>query len=100
MCVHATAFRQQKDGKPRLLVHLFNDVNTTAFHGLPNDDVPLREETLPIHDIKLSLRGYAIDRIHQEPEGINLPMTTHENTTEVIVPRLEVHSIVVVDLKP
>ena len=55
MCVETTVFRQQKNGQ-RLLIHLFNGVNTTAFHGLPNDDVPLREETIPIHDITVTPR--------------------------------------------
>ena len=50
MCVHSTVMRQTKDGE-RLVVHLFNDLNTTAHHALPNDDVPLREEIVPIHDI-------------------------------------------------
>ena len=43
MCVHAVTVRQKKDGE-RLIVHLFNDVNTTAGHGLPAEEVPLREE--------------------------------------------------------
>lgn len=97
MCVHATTFRQEKDGKQRLLVHLYNDVNTTAFHGLPNDDVPLREETLPIHDIRVTLRGYDIARVTLQPEGKDLSMTTEGRETVVVVPRLDVHSIVVVE---
>jgi len=34
-----------------LIVHLCSDLNTTAFHALPGDDVPLREEVVPIHGI-------------------------------------------------
>ena len=45
MCVHATLMRQRRDGSERLIVHLYNDINTTAFHALPASDVPLREET-------------------------------------------------------
>jgi len=96
MCVHATTFRQQKEGQQRLLVHLYNDVNTTAFHGLPNDDVPLREETLPIHDIRIALRGYNVKKIVQQPEEKEL---TIGGDGLIVVPRLDVHSIVVVDLK-
>jgi hypothetical protein len=99
MCVHATTFRQEKNGKQRLLIHLYNDVNTTAFHGLPNDDVPLREETLPIHDIRVTLRGYEIASAKLQPEGKELTVTTDKNETSLVVPRLEVHSIVVVELK-
>ena len=97
MCVHATIFRQQKDRKQRLLIHLYNDVNTTAFHGLPNDDVPLREETLPIHDIRVTLRGYDISRVTLQPEGKVLEVSTEGRESTVIVPRLDVHSIVVLE---
>jgi hypothetical protein len=96
MCVHATVFRQRKDGKRRLLIHLFNDVNTTAFHGLPNDDVPLREETLPIHDIEITLRGSRPLSATQQPEGIVLPLKRTGDTVALTVPKLNVHSIIVV----
>ena len=97
-CVHSTVFRQEKEGQTKLLVHLYNDVNTTAFHGLPNDDVPLREETLPIHDIRLSLNGYRIQRATQQPEACPLPITVNDKSTMITVPRLEVHSVIVLDL--
>ena len=54
MCVQAVATRQTRSGQ-RLVVQLFNDVNTTANHARPDDDVPLREETLPIHDIRVTV---------------------------------------------
>ncbi|MBN1341397.1 MAG: hypothetical protein JXQ73_01890 [Phycisphaerae bacterium] len=98
MCVHVTLMRQEREGK-RLVVHLFNDVNTTAFHALPNDDVPLREETIPIRDIKLTLaKAYRIARIHQEPEGVVLTARATEQGTQVVVPRLDVHTMVVAEL--
>jgi hypothetical protein len=43
MCVQATFFTQQDKAGKRLIVHLFNGLNTTANHGLPAMDVPLRE---------------------------------------------------------
>ena len=97
-CVHSTVFRQAKDGRERLLVHLYNDVNTTAFHGLPNDDVPLREETLPIHDIRVNLHGYRIQRATQQPEARPLPLAIKGESTVITVPRLDVHSVIVLDL--
>jgi hypothetical protein len=97
MCVHATFFRQSKNGKDRLLVHLFNDVNTTAHHGLPNDDVPLREETLPIHDSRLTLRGYDIRSATQQPEGKDLPLTRDGDAITLTVPRIDVHSTIVLE---
>jgi hypothetical protein len=99
MCVHTSFFRQRHDGKERLLIHLYNDVNTTAFHALPGDDVPLREEVLPIHDIRVQLSGYQVKSIHQQPEGKELRIHAAQDKVEVVVPKLEVHSILVVELQ-
>jgi hypothetical protein len=99
MCVQSTVFRQKKAGRERLLVHLYNNVNTTAFHALPNDDVPLREETIPIHDIAISLRGYDIERVRLEPGGLDLALQREGEVVRVTVPKLEVHAIVVAELK-
>ena len=98
-CVHSTVFRQEKQGQSKLLVHLYNDVNTTAFHGLPNDDVPLREETLPIHDIRLKLHGYRVQQAKQQPEDRSLSLAVEGTSTSITVPRLEVHSVIVLDLE-
>jgi hypothetical protein len=103
MCVHSTVMRQtkpDKDGKERLVVHLFSDLNTTAHHALPTDDVPLREEVVPIHDIRLTFdAGYRLRRIHLEPEGKVLDMQKTAEGVTVIVPRLDVHSMVVGELE-
>jgi hypothetical protein len=104
MCVHTTLMRQTRD-KPdskteRLVLHLFNDINTTAFHALPNEDVPLREETLPIMDIRVIFAPtYRITKVTQQPEGIALPIKTTDQGSEVILPKLEVHSMLVVELE-
>jgi hypothetical protein len=98
MCVHTTLMRQSKDGE-RLVVHLFNDANTTAHHALPVDDVPLREETLPIHDIAMRFGPeYRLGRIHLEPDGKTLEAKRDALGTTVIVPRLDVHAMVVAEL--
>ncbi len=99
MCVHTTVMRQQVDGSQRLIVHLFNDVNTTAHHALPVDDVPLREEVLPIHDIRLTFSpAYRFSRVHLEPEGTALAVEATPQGTRVVVPRLDVHAMVVGEL--
>ena len=99
MCVHATLMRQTTDAGARLVLHLFNDINTTAFHALPNDDVPLREETIPIGGIQVTFRrGYQFSSIRLEPEGLDLEVHESDEGTAVIVPRLEVHSMVVGEL--
>ncbi len=99
MCVHSSLFRQSKDGDERLIVHLFNDLNTTAHHALPVDDVPLREEVVPISQIRITFAPkYRFRRLHLEPEGTELEAEMTPEGTSVMVPRLEVHSMVVGEL--
>ena len=98
MCVHTVAMRQSRNGE-RLVIHLFNDVNTTAFHGLPADDVPLREETIPITGVKVRLHGYHTKQVRTEPGGaVVTPRAVAESVLEVDVPTFEIHSMVVVEL--
>lgn len=99
MCVNATFCRQKKDGE-RLVVQLFNNLNTSATRAKPEDDVPLREETVAIPDIKVAFRGYQISRVHLQPEGVDLPTKQVDGGIEVTVPRLEIHSMVIAELKP
>jgi hypothetical protein len=104
MCVHATVMRQyrkDKEGAERLVVHLFSDLNTTAHHALPVDDVPLREEVIPIYDIRVNFGlDYRLRRVHLEPEGRNLEMPKTPEGVSVTVPRLDVHAMVVAELEP
>lgn len=101
MCVHATFMRQAQQGQERLLVHLFNDLNTTAHHALPIDDVPLREEVVPIHEVRLTLAPhYRIGRVHLEPGGVDLKIERDAAGNHIVVPRLDVHAIVVAELDP
>ena len=97
MCVHTSYFRQVKDGQ-RLVVHLFNDLNSAGNHAKPDEDVPLREETVPVHNIRLTFKDYAIKRIHLEPEGVDLPITETDGGKQVTVPELSIHSMVVAEL--
>ncbi|HEX3150137.1 MAG TPA: ThuA domain-containing protein [Gemmataceae bacterium] len=100
MCVHSTVMHQSKDGE-RLVVHLFNDLNTTAHHALPVDDVPLREELVPIRDVAVAFaKTYHIKRIHLEPGGKDLEMVKTADGVRVVVPRLDVHAMVVAELDP
>lgn len=100
MCVHSTVMRQRKGGSERLIVHLFSDLNTTAHHALPKDDVPLREEVVPIHRIRITFDPrYRFREIRLEPEGKVLQMSKGPTGTGVVVPRLDVHSMVVGELE-
>ena len=99
MCVHSTIVRQVKAGRERLVVHLFNNVNSSGGHAMPNDDVPLREETVPIYQIPATFAArYRIRSVRLEPEGIDLPIRTIDGRTTVVVPKLEIHSMIVAEL--
>jgi hypothetical protein len=95
MCVQATFFVQaDKEGR-RLVIHLFNGLNTTANHGLPATDVPLREETIPIHGIRVRFEPDAPRSFHVEPGGL-VPKTRREEGAVVVeVPPLERHVLLV-----
>ncbi|MCU0718438.1 MAG: ThuA domain-containing protein [Pirellula sp.] len=97
MCIQSTFFRQKDTAGERLVVHLFNGINTTSDHGLPETDVPLREEVVPIGGIKLTFRMQVPKRIHLEPEGIELQPTLTETGLEVSLPPIPVHSMVVAE---
>lgn len=100
MCVHSTIMRQVKAGRERLVVHLFNNVNSSGGHAMPNDDVPLREETVPIYQIPATFAArYRIRSVRLEPEGIDLPIRTIDGRTTVVVPKLEIHSMIVAELE-
>ena len=101
MCVHSTIMRQQFHGEHRLIIHLHSDLNSTADHAFANDDVPLREEVIPIHDIQVMFGPqYSLHRVHLQPGGKVLEMQKQNNGTMVTVPRLDVHTIVVAELDP
>ncbi len=100
MCVHSPVMRQTRDEGDRLIVHLYNDLNTTAHHALPIDDVPLREETVPIHNIQITIDArYKVKRVTQQPDGIELPVTRTANGVSATVPQLDIHTMAVVELE-
>lgn len=98
MCVHSTLMRQPKNR--RLVVHLFNDVNTTGGHALPVDDVPLREEVLPIMDIRVTFRPeYRIKRATLQPEGKPLEVKLTPAGSVITAPKLAIHAMIVAELE-
>lgn len=102
MCVHAGFFRQTQDGKERLVVHLYNDLNSVGQHGKPHDDVPLREEVIPLHDIKIRFKNYQLGNVMWQPEGNTLAankIIREAGTVEFTVPRLDIHGMVVAELQ-
>ena len=95
MCVQSTFWRQEDSKGKRLIVHLWNGLNTTSDHGQQDVETPLREEAVAIHGIELRLRGVKFSRIHCEPGGAVLEARSDHDTMVVTVPPVEVHSAVV-----
>ena len=97
MCVQSTVFRQEDTEGTRLVVHLFNGINSTSDHGLPEADVPLREEAVPIAGIIVRFHNPVPKRVHLQPDNIDLPIATDGEWTSVSVPALAVHSMVIAE---
>jgi hypothetical protein len=97
MLVQATFFEQRDADGRRAVIHLFNEVDTAAHHGKPGEDVPLREETIPIHGIRVRFDGSAPSRFHVEPGAIEIQGRRDGDSVVVEVPPLERHAMVVAE---
>jgi hypothetical protein len=100
-CVQTTFWKQpmpQPDGtsRERTVLHFFNGLNTTANHGLPAVDVPLREETVPIHGIRVNLGQQGFRSMFVEP-GHLVPKVVDPTGPVVELPPLELHQMLVLD---
>ncbi len=96
MCVQASVFQQEVNERKRLIVHLFNGLNTTANHGLPAADVPLREETVPIHGIQVRLKApNNLRRWQFAPSEQEIKVAQDGDTMVLEVPVLEVQGVLV-----
>ncbi len=91
---HAPAAEGRAEQK-QLVIHFFNNVNTTAALGNPANEVPLREESIPVHGLRISFSSKTPSRVHLEPGGI-LPKATSANGETVIdLPPLDVHYMLI-----
>ena len=98
MCVQTTFWRQRlEEGGSRTVLHFFNGLNTTANHGLPVVDVPLREEAIPIHGIKVHLREHAFRHAFAEPGHVPVKLSNSPSGSVVELPPLEIHQMLVLD---
>jgi hypothetical protein len=95
MCVQATFFTQEVKGGRRVIVHLFNGVNTTANHGLPTMDVPLREEVIPVHGIEVRFPKDAPKRFRYEPGNRAVEVRREGEAVMVRLPPLDIHTMLV-----
>lgn len=100
MCVQTTFYEQPLGPTRRLVLHFFNGINTTAQHGLPAVAVPLREETAPIHDIRVRLPADANMKASIVPTGRKVQVERANGSSIVTLPPLERHLILLVEPFP
>ena len=95
MSVQTTFFEQSMPQGRRLVLHLFNGTVTSAHHGLPAAEVPLREESLPVHGIKVRFREKAPKRFRVEPGGLAVQVRKEGGETVVELTPLDLHAMLV-----
>jgi hypothetical protein len=98
-CVETTfKTRPGENGGTQLVIHFLNNIHTTAGHGQPGTDVPLREESIPIPGIRVRFRNPAPKAFHVEPGGLQPVVTREGDETIVEMPILEIHSMLIAEL--
>jgi len=97
MCVQTSLFQQEDARGRRAVLHFFNGINTTGGHALPAQEVPLREEAVPIHGIRVRFAGKTPRRFHVEPGGVTPRVRPRGGETVVELPPLTVHSMLVAE---
>ena len=96
-CVSVTCYEQRPAGGSRVVVHLLNEIDTMKGKSLTSGTPPMREEMLPISGIKVRFRDRSITGVKLQPEGKKLAVKNKGDYLEVIVPTLEMHSMVVAE---
>ena len=109
-------FRRQRDPE-RVVVHLLNNASSWGIHsiyqklaplpeelsrqwGFPDRSElrgtwPVREELIPLTDIRVVCRIPGLTRATLQPGGTPLPLSPAGDGVEVTVPRVEMYSLVV-----
>jgi hypothetical protein len=81
----------------RLVVHLLNSGYSYGFAGPPNpESYAFRREVIPVHDLKVRLNR-DVKRVLLVPGEQELPVRRSGGAAEVVVPKLEMHSMLVVE---
>jgi type 1 glutamine amidotransferase len=101
-CVQTTFYERRTDaGQRQLVVHFVNDVNTTAHHGSPATDVPLREESVAIHGIRVAVSSAEFaefKRWTMQPGGTTPKTEQTGDGVTIELPPLDVHVMLVGDV--
>ena len=86
--MHITVNRQED--QKRTVIHMLYYVPEQRTAGPETV-----EEVIPLHDIKLSLKTSAPGRVYLAPEGRELAFSIENGYTNVVVPELKGHTMVV-----
>ncbi len=87
MCVLAGFFTKKAGGGEQTIVHLLNGLDTTTGHSSTADkQFALREEIVPIHDVRVLITGGKPKRARLIPQGTELKLTKVAAGWEVVVP--------------
>ena len=80
------------------LVHLVNDISSFGRAAAPNPEAftGFRAEMIPVHNIVLKLRG-SFNRAQLRPNGQALEIGHADGFARIIVPRIDIHAMVVVE---
>jgi hypothetical protein len=93
MAVQA-AFYTQNGGK-RHILHLLNELNSSANRALPINNPSMRMEVIPIYDVKITTKGFRPSKAFVVPGNQTLKITPAGKGAEVTVPKLGTHAMVV-----
>ena len=98
LSVFTSSFTKDDIRTRRLAVHLFNDLCSTVAHGSKNDaEQSIREEIIPIHDIRIIFPGERPSRVFAVPGNEKLKPCKTGTGWQVVLPRLDLHSVVVAE---
>jgi hypothetical protein len=82
----------------RLVVHLLNDISSLGrSQNVAGESVYERREVLPIHDLRVVFHGKKYGRFTLVPGNKPLAAKPVADGLEVVVPRLEIHAMVVAE---
>ena len=82
----------------RLVVHLLNDVSSFGrSQNVVHESLYVRREVIPIHDITVTFRDGTLTHFVLQPGDVALKHEPVDGGVRVVVPRLDVHAMVVAD---
>ena len=82
----------------RLVVHLLNDISSFGRSAnVRGESMYIRREILPIHDVRVTFRNKMYRRFRLVPGDTELPATQTDEGLTVVVPRVDIHAMVVAE---